>query len=256
MKIFITGGTSGIGWALAEYYLNHGHQVGVCGRDLKKLPAVSKSFVGKYLECFEVDVTDREALKEAIESFAQGDLDLLIANAGISQGDKSSCPQFSVAREILRTNLDGFLNTFEIGFKIMKKKGRGQLVGVSSVAGMVGLPGAAAYCGSKSALLKMCESFSIDFKKFGIDVTTIAPGFIDTPLTKKNKHPMPFLMDSKKAAIKIAGAISKRKFLYIFPLRMKLLMVLLEKMPRSLYRFIMSFSRFAYPSHYEEGKQV
>ena len=63
----------------------------------------------------------------------------------------------------------------------------------------------------------MCESFSIDFKKFGIDVTTIAPGFIDTPLTRKNKHPMPFLMDSKKAAIKISRAIDKKKSLYIFP---------------------------------------
>ncbi|MBG07285.1 MAG: short-chain dehydrogenase [Halobacteriovoraceae bacterium] len=252
MKIFITGGTSGIGWALAEYYINEGHQVGVCGRDLNKLPEASKPFLGKELSCFEVDVTDRVALLEAIETFAKGKLDLLIANAGISQGDKSSHPKFTTAREILKINLDGFLNTFEAGFNIMKKEG-GQLVAISSVAGFVGLPGAAAYCGSKSALLKMCESFSIDFKKFGIEVTTIAPGFIDTPLTRKNKHPMPFLMDSKKAAIKISKAISKKKSLYIFPLRMKLLIILLEKMPRSLYRFIMSFSRFAYPSHYEEG---
>ena len=253
MKIFITGGTSGIGWALAEYYLNKGHQVGVCGRDLRKLPDVSASFIGKGLTCYEVDVTDRVALMEAIEAFARGKLDLLIANAGISQGDKSSHPKFSTAREILKINLDGFLNTFEAGFNIMKNQG-GHLVAISSVAGLVGLPGAAAYCGSKSALLKMCESFSIDFKKFGIDVTTIAPGFIDTPLTRKNKHPMPFLMDSKKAALKISNAISKKKPLYIFPLRMKFLIILLEKMPRSLYRFIMSFSQFAYPSHYEEGK--
>jgi len=252
MKIFITGGTSGIGWALTEYYLGKGHQVGVCGRDLNKLPTISKSFLGKGLECFEVDVTDRVALIEAIESFSQGKLDLLIANAGISQGDKSSYPKFSTAREILKINLDGFLNTFEAGFNIMEKEG-GHLVAISSVAGLVGLPGAAAYCGSKSALLKMCESFSIDFKRFNIHVTTIAPGFIDTPLTRKNKHPMPFLMDSKKAAIKISKAIDKKKSLYIFPLRMKFLITFLEKMPRSLYRFIMSFSRFSYPSHYKEG---
>ena len=237
-----------------EYYLKSGCQVGVCGRDLKKLPVISQSFIGKGLKCYEVDVTDREALKEAIESFSQGAIDVLVANAGISQGDKSSCPQFSVARDILRTNLDGFLNTFEVGFEIMKKRGQGQLVGVASVAGMVGLPGAAAYCGSKGALLKMCESFSIDLKKFGIDVMAIAPGFIDTPLTRKNKHPMPFLMDSKKAAVKMAKA-PKKEPLYVFPLRMKLLMILLEKMPRSLYRFIMSFSRFAYPNHYEKGNQ-
>ncbi|MEE2744902.1 MAG: SDR family NAD(P)-dependent oxidoreductase [Bdellovibrionota bacterium] len=252
MKIFITGGTSGIGWALTEYYLNRGHQVGICGRDLKKLPEASKLFLGKGLTCFEVDVTDRVALMGVIKDFAKGKLDLLIANAGISQGDKSSYPKFSSAREILKINLDGFLNTFEAGFNIMEKEG-GHLVAISSVAGLVGLPGAAAYCGSKSAVLKICESYSIDFKKFGIDVTTIAPGFVDTPLTRKNKHPMPFLMDPKKAAIKISKAIDKKKSLYIFPLRMKFLIILLEKMPRSLYRYLMSFSRFAYPSHYEEG---
>ena len=63
----------------------------------------------------------------------------------------------------------------------------------------------------------MCESFSIDFKKFGIEVTTIAPGFIDTPLTRKNKHPMPFLMDSKKAAIKISGQLIKKNLYIFFP---------------------------------------
>ena len=113
MKIFITGGTSGIGWALTEYYLNRGHQVGICGRDLNKLPEVSKFFLGKGLTCFEVDVTDRVALMGVIKDFAKGKLDLLIANAGISQGDKSSYPKFSSAREILKINLDGFLNTFE-----------------------------------------------------------------------------------------------------------------------------------------------
>ena len=122
MKIFITGGTTGIGWALTEYYLNQGHQVGICGRDLKKLPKVSKSFLGEGLTCFEVDVTDRVALIGAISDFA-GKLDLLIANAGISQGDKSSYPKFSSAREILKINLDGFLNTFEAGLISWKKKG-------------------------------------------------------------------------------------------------------------------------------------
>jgi short-subunit dehydrogenase len=250
MKIFITGGTTGIGWSLAEYYLKKGFIVGICGRNLNKLPQDYVKY-GERLKCYKADVRDREKLSSVIHEFAKGHLDILVANAGISQGEKTSDPNFVASRNILQTNIDGFLNTFEIGFNLMKPKGKGQLVAIASVAGMLGLPGAGAYCGSKAAVLKMCESFNIDFLKFGINVTTIAPGFIDTPLTKKNKHPMPFLMSSEKASIKIAKAIEKKKAIFIFPFQMKCLVFILERMPRIIYRFIMSLKNFAYPNHYE-----
>ena len=252
MKIFITGGTTGIGWAIAEYYVKKGHIVGVCGRNLKKLPTDHAKY-GERLKAFEVDVRDKEKLFEAVHSFSNGQLDILVANAGISQGDKTSTPNFETSRNIIKTNIEGFLNSFEIGFSLMKPQGSGQLVAMASVAGMMGLPGAASYCGSKSAIIKMCESFTIDFLKFGIHVTTILPGFVDTPLTRKNKHPMPFLMPAEKAAVKIADAIDKKKVSLIFPFRMKCLAFILERMPRVFYRFIMSFSRFAYPGHYDEA---
>ena len=253
MKIFITGGTTGIGWAIAEYYLKKGHIVGVCGRSLQKLPADHTQY-GERLKTFEVDVRDKEKLFDAVDSFSGGQLDILLANAGISQGDKTSMPNFETSRDIIQINIEGFLNSFEAGFSIMKTQGRGQLVAMASVAGMMGLPGAAAYCGSKSAVIKMCESFTIDFLKFGIHVTTILPGFVDTPLTRRNKHPMPFLMSAEKAAVKIARAIEKRRPMLIFPFRMKCLAFILERMPRIFYRFIMGFSRFAYPGHYDKGK--
>ncbi|MEE2742391.1 MAG: SDR family NAD(P)-dependent oxidoreductase, partial [Bdellovibrionota bacterium] len=85
MKIFITGGTTGIGWAIAEYYLKKGHIVGVCGRSLQKLPADHTQY-GERLRTFEVDVRDKEKLFDAVHSFSEGQLDILLANAGISQG--------------------------------------------------------------------------------------------------------------------------------------------------------------------------
>lgn len=237
MKIFITGGTTGIGLALAEAYLQEGHRVGVCGRDLSKLPS---DFLNKYpkAKSYKVDVTNREELLSAVDDFSADSLDLMVANAGRSEGTKPSWPDFKTYQNIIDVNVNGVIYAFEAALKNMKKQGRGQLVGIASVAGFVGLPGAGAYCASKAAVIKLCESLSIDLSPQGYHVTTICPGFIDTPLTEQNKHPMPFLMSSKEGALRIKKAIAQKRKLYIFPFRMKMVITLLDKMPRFLYRLI------------------
>jgi short-subunit dehydrogenase len=247
VNIFITGGTTGIGLALAKLYLEEGHRVGICARNLEKFPTEIRNKY-KLLKCYEVDVVNREELRSAIMDFSQGDLDIIIANAGRSVGAKSKTPQFSVANTIIDINVKGVLNTFEIALELMLPKKKGHLVATASVAGFVGLPGAGAYSASKAAVLKLCESYSIDLKRTGISVTAIAPGFIDTPLTQQNNHKMPFLMSAEKAARLIKRAIEKKKPLYIFPFRMKLVMTILDKMPRSLYRALMSLKMFNYSS--------
>jgi short-subunit dehydrogenase len=247
VNIFITGGTTGIGLALAKLYLEEGHRVGVCARNLQKFPTEIRNKY-KLLKCYEVDVVNRDELRAAIMDFAQGDLDIIIANAGRSVGAKSKTPQFSVANTIIDINVKGVLNTFEIALELMLPKKKGHLVATASVAGFVGLPGAGAYSASKAAVLKLCESYSIDLKRSGIAVTAIAPGFIDTPLTQQNNHKMPFLMSAEKAAKLIKRAIEKKKPLYIFPFRMKIVMTVLDKMPRCLYRALMSLKMFNYSS--------
>lgn len=248
MNIFITGGTTGIGLALAKLYLEEGHRVGICGRNIEKFPVEIKNKY-KLLKSYQVNVVNREELRAAILDFVDGgDLDIIIANAGRSVGAKSKTPQFSVANDIIDINVKGVLNTFEIALELMLPKKKGQLVATASVAGFMGLPGAGAYSASKAAVLKLCESYAIDLKKFGISVTAIAPGFIDTPLTQQNNHKMPFLMSSEKAARLIKSAIEKRKVLYLFPLRMKIIVTILEKMPRSWYRYLMGIKMFNYSS--------
>lgn len=247
MNIFITGGTTGIGLAVAILYLEEGHRVGVCARNIDKFPAEIKNKY-KLLKCYSVDVVNRDELRAAIIDFANGELDIVFANAGRSVGKKSRTPQFSVASEIMDINIKGVLNTFEVALEIMIPKKKGHLVATASVSGFMGLPGAGAYSASKAAVLKLCESYAIDLKRDGIDVTAIAPGFIDTPLTQKNNHKMPFLMSAEKAARLIKRAIEKKKVLYIFPLRMKILVTILDKMPRSWYRRIMGFKMFNYSS--------
>lgn len=245
MNIFITGGTTGIGLALAKLYLEEGHRVGICARNLSKFPSEIKNKY-KQLHCYEVDVTDRGDLYKAIHDFAPVELDLIFANAGRSVGAKSKTPQFSVANEIIDINVKGVLNTFDIALEIMLPRKKGHLVATASVAGFMGLPGAGAYSASKAAVLKLCESYSLDLKRQGINVTAIAPGFIDTPLTQKNNHKMPFLMSSDKAAKLIKRAIEKRKVLYVFPFRMWVVVSILDKMPRSLYRLLMNLKFLNY----------
>ena len=171
MNIFITGGTTGIGFALATLYLDEGHRVGVCGRSLNKVPADLKNhYRYKNLFMYEVDVTNREELHRAVKEFAHGNLDMIIANAGRSVGPKTQIPNASAATHVIDVNVKGVLNTFDVGLELMIPNKRGHLVATASVAGFVGLPGAAAYSASKAAVLKLCESYAIDFKPLGIAV--------------------------------------------------------------------------------------
>jgi short-subunit dehydrogenase len=239
MKVYITGGSAGIGQGLAEIYAQQGHDVCICGRSPQSLP---EGFLEKYptIKYDQIDVTNYEALKKSVDDFADGRLDLMIANAGISLGEGAGArPNFDDSKRIIEVNVIGFINAFQAAFPIMEKQNNGQMVAIASVAGFNGLPGAASYCGSKSAVIKMCETFAIDFKNFGISVSAICPGYIDTRLTRKNKFPMPFLLTQEKGCRMIKKAIDQKKALYLFPLPMKLTILFLTLMPRGLYRFIM-----------------
>ena len=163
MKVFITGGTTGIGYELVKAYLQEGHEVGLCARDSSKFDqSLAKEF--PRLRVFEADVAKRDELQAVVSEFSQGKLDLMIANAGISSGDNEVLPRFDFAREIVGTNVLGVINAFEVAFNIMRVQGNGHLAAMASVAGMVGLPRVGPYCGSKAFVLKLCESFAIDFK--------------------------------------------------------------------------------------------
>lgn len=238
MKVFITGGTTGIGWSLAKEYLNSGHSVAICGRDLGRIETGALEKYPK-LKAYKVDVTNREEIIDAINSFSEGQLDLMIASAGRSVGSKTKSPDFEASRDVININVLGVLNTFEGALKNMLPNKKGHIAAIASVAGMVGLPGASSYSASKAAVLKLCESYSIDLKSSNIDVTCIAPGFVDTPLTQKNDHDMMWLMSSEKAARKIKNALDRKKVLFVFPWQMKTLMFILERLPRWMYRFLM-----------------
>ncbi len=244
--VFITGGTTGIGMELAKLYLARGWKVGVCGRDRKKFEDNFLSHRDN-ITFYLVDVSVRVEIKKAIADFSKSiGLDLLIANAGIGYKFKTKVPDFEYSYKMVHINLLGVMYSFEAALDVMIPRGKGHLVAVSSIAGYNGLPGVSAYSATKAAVAKYCESLHIDMKQFNIDVTTICPGFVETPLTDSNHHPMPFIMKASRAAHLIARAIDKKKMIYAFPFLFSSIVRLLGILPRTWYRFIVSRKRFNY----------
>lgn len=243
-SILITGGSSGIGLATALEFKEKGWRVGICARSSEKL-AQLKTRYG--FEVFTLDVTDREACKKTIKSFyEEGGLDLVFANAGKSYAHKNRIPDWNIGREIIDINLNGVVNIFEPATDIFLKQQSGQLAATASVAGLNGLPGVSAYSASKSAVIKLCESLALDLKQDGISVSCVCPGFVDTPLTQQNPHPMPFMIDAKTAGEKIYQGLMKKKHIIYFPFFFALMVRLLSILPRPFYAFIMGIKILNY----------
>ena len=228
--IFITGSSSGIGKSLAEYFLKQGHKVGGCGR--RPLPHDDELLNYDHFSYYQADVQNYTSLENAVEQFIQKHkgLNIMIANAGISSGRKKRIPDFNLGRQLVETNISGVTNSIEISLKYFQSTSFGmkekriasindkayqQIVTISSVAGFIGLPGTGFYSATKAFVTSLMETLAIDLPPMGINITNIAPGFISTPLTDKNKHSMPFIISSERAAHIIAMAIrNKKKTLY------------------------------------------
>jgi UDP-glucose 4-epimerase len=236
--VFITGGVSGLGLEMVKRFHADGHIVAVASVEAQQ---VAQEILPNGVSYYQLNVKDDDKVKQAIVEFylQQGRLDLVIANAGISM-TKARIPDFKYGTKVIETNVIGVLNTFGPAIEIMKQQKEGQLVAMSSLAGVFGgIPGMAIYGASKSAVFTLCESLEIDLKKLGIDVTTIAPGFIKTPLTENNGHSKPMELEQDQAGQMIYDAIIAKKSLYMFPFPMKLVSVILRRLPRSLYKKIM-----------------
>jgi NAD(P)-dependent dehydrogenase (short-subunit alcohol dehydrogenase family) len=167
---------------------------------------------------------------------AQGLPDVVVANAGISIGvDLSLAEDLGVLRDLMDTHVIGLAATFQPFISAMKSRGHGTLVGVASVAAIRGMPGHAGYCAAKAAVVQMCETLRGELRAHGVRVVTLAPGYIDTPLTKHNQYPMPFLMKAEVFADQAFKAIGRGVRWRVIPWQMGVVTVLLRWMPRNLF---------------------
>jgi short-subunit dehydrogenase len=237
MNVFITGASSGIGAALAREFATRGATLGLLARRGDALDALIAQLPGRHRR-YALDVTDRPRLLEAAREFEQasGGVDAVIANAGISAGTLTGhAEDLPVFERIFATNFQAAVDTFHPFVGPMTQRGRGTLAAIASVAGVRGLPGAGAYCASKAALINYCESLRIELRASGVRVVTIAPGFIDTPMTANNPYWMPFLMRPDAFARAAAAAILSGASYRVIPWQMAWLARLMRMIPNAAF---------------------
>lgn len=245
MKVFITGASSGIGQALAfEYaqrYQTEKTFIGLAARrseHLQKLQQALQKQPNVRCIVYALDVRDHTALSSAAEDFIQqfGAPDVVIASAGVSSGtlteQQADIAAFQVVMDI---NVMGLVHTFQPFISAMRESGSGQLVGIASVAGVRGLPGAGAYSASKAAVIAYLESLRVEMLRHNIAVTTIAPGYIRTPMTDINTYKMPFLMDADVAAATFMSAIEQKRRFVVIPWQMGWVARLMRLIPPVLW---------------------
>ena len=236
-NVFITGATGGIGAAFARLYASQGATLGLTGRRQDALTELVETLPGARHQAYPVDVTDRDGIIDAAHRFEQaaGAADLVIACAGIDCGIMTVHYEDLAAMEkIFAVNVIGMANTFHGFLPSMAARHRGTLVGIASVGGIRGLPGSEGYCASKSAVITYCESLRIGMKKSGVDVLTICPGFIQTPLTAKNPYHMPFMLDADDFARRAAAAIRSKRSYCVIPWQMGIVAKALRLAPNCL----------------------
>jgi len=219
-SILISGASSGIGTALAEVFAEPGVTLFLGGRSRERLAAVAEACRarGATVETTAVDVTDRAAMAAWIaEADRLKPIDLVIANAGISGGTLKGTEKEEKTRQIFATNLDGVMNTVFPALPGMRERKAGQIGLMSSLAAFRGFPGAPAYGASKAAVKVWGESLRGDLSPKGIGVSVIMPGFVKSPMTDRNKFPMPFLMTADRAAGIVRRGLERNQGRIAFP---------------------------------------
>jgi short-subunit dehydrogenase len=187
------------------------------------------------------DVRDVQAMSDFILRFDdRHPIDLVIANAGISAGSFSGEKSLVAAQGVFDVNLGGVLNTIHPIIPRMVARGAGQVAIISSLAGIVPWPGAAAYSASKAAVRYYGEALRDQLKQKNVWVSVVCPGWIHTPLVAVNRFPMPFIMSAARAAGIIKHGISRRSTRIAFPLTLYFILRLLQMLPVVITNFLSS----------------
>jgi short-subunit dehydrogenase len=214
--VFITGASSGIGRALAAELARRGHDLFLTARRLDALEEVQSELAstapGIRVEVRRLDVTDDADVERALAEAAEklGRLDVVVANAGLGNSGLVGKGSMERGRAIIETNLIGAIATVDAAVALMRRQeGGGQIVGIGSVAGIRGLPGSGSYSASKAGLATFLEAVRAETHGEPIAVTTLAPGFIDTPINETLES-RPFLIDVEKGARIMADLIERR----------------------------------------------
>lgn len=218
--IIITGASSGIGEAIAKQYASAGVRLFLFGRSKERLEMVADYCRSKKAEAHIViiDVTNADLMREEIEKIcSKYGLDIIIANAGVSAGTLGKPESQEQISDIFATNVQGVANSVIPALPFLIEQKHGQIVLISSMAAMLGLSSAPSYSASKAAVKIFGDGMRAYLKQFNVKVNVVLPGYVDTPMTKVNKFPMPFKISANRAASIIVSGIAQNHGLIVFP---------------------------------------
>ena len=263
LKIWITGASSGIGLALAKAYSQQGHTVFISSRNVTRLHDIASQLMQSNENNLDVrnptvipvacDVCSEEDMNQAyltIKSHTSY-LDTVILNAGDCEYFSIQEPKWSMMKRMMDVNYFGAIRTLEAALPLLREKQNARqnspnaskenahVVGISSLAINAPFPKAEAYGSSKAALRYFLDSLALDLHAENIDVTTVLPGFVKTPLTEKNDFSMPFLLDSDEAASRIINGLANHPGTFSFPKRLSYLLKLSHWFPNRWRKIVM-----------------
>jgi short-subunit dehydrogenase len=234
--IWITGGSTGIGKALAIKFASKGWNVAVSARREELLNELSDQY--ENISAFPLDVTDKQKCAEVFDQIKKKyeDIDICFFSTGTWNPKKEKEIDVEQIEEVFKINFFGTVNTIKAVEQYFRDRKKGTITIVSSIAGYRGLPNSTGYGPSKSALNNLAESLYFDFKRFGVRISLVSPGFIKTPMTDKNDFKMPFIKTTDYAANKIYdGLINKNVFEIHFPKSLTIILKILSFLPSKLY---------------------
>lgn len=227
-RILITGATSGIGEALALHAAAQGHAVIACGRNEEKLNELSS--VAR-IETIRFDASDESATNEALAGVS---FDIAVINAGTCEYVDIRNVEPDMFRRVFEINVFGAVNVMAALLKTAKEGNK--IAFVDSLARLLPFTRSQAYGASKAALNYMTKSFEVDLASKGIEVQSISPGFVKTPLTDRNDFSMPMAISAEDAAkYMLDGLLSNRSSVY-FPRRFSAFIRFLNLLPEFVQR--------------------
>ena len=234
--IWITGGSTGIGKALAIKFASKGWNVAISARRAGLLNELSNSY--ENISSFPLDVTDKEKCKEVFNEIKNKyeNIDICFFSTGTWDPKKEKDIDVEQMEDVFKVNFFGTVNSIKAVEQYFRDKKNGTITIVSSIAGYRGLPNSTGYGPSKSALNNLAESLYFDFKRYNVRVCLVSPGFIQTPMTDKNDFKMPFLKTPEYAADQIyEGLVNKNVFEIHFPKSLTITLKLLSFLPSKIY---------------------
>ena len=239
-SVLITGASRGLGEGLARQFAARGYKLALTARKLEDLESLTEQLQSESPQvCVRsLDVADVDAVPGVLRECAEelGGLDIVIVNAGVAIAARGGKGMFEQMRTTIDVNLTGAIATAEAALEIFREQGTGQLVGISSIAALRGMPGQGAYSATKAGFSKYLEALRCETFNESISITELSPGYIDTELNRSLAS-RPFVISAEKGTRIMADLIEKQVgFRYVPPWPWTLVAQFLKLLPTAMLR--------------------